>query len=89
MTKFLLFAMAVMAVVAQGQIPKVTDKVKNVRKPDVPKVEVPNVEAPKIEAPKVEAPKVEAPKFDASKLNPPKIDPLSLPMPASLSSYTW
>jgi hypothetical protein len=91
MTKFLLFATALTVVIAQGQIPKLSDKkIKNVRKPDLPnveapKVEVPKLEAPKLEAPKLEAPKLEAPKFDSSKLNPPKVDPLSLPMPASFN----
>lgn len=73
MTKFLLFATALTAVIAKGQIPKLPDpkpdiNIKNVRKLDAPKIEAPKLEAPKLEAPKVEAPKV---------------DPLSLPMPAS------
>ena len=78
MTKFLLFATALTAVIAKGQIPKLPDpkpdtKIKNVRTP----------EAPKLEAPKIETPKLDAPKLEAPKLNPPKVDPLSLPMPAS------
>lgn len=73
MTKFLLFATALTAVIAKGQIPKLPDP-----KPDINVKNVRKIEAPKIEAPKLEAPKLEAPKLEAPKVNPP-----SLPMPAS------
>lgn len=92
MTKFLLFATALTAVIANGQIPKLP---KGARKPEVPKLEAPKVDAPKLDVPKLdtpkldtpklEAPKLEAPKLDAAKLNPPRIDPLTLPMPASFN----
>lgn len=92
MTKFLLFATVLTAVIANGQIPKVP---KGARKPEVPKLEAPKVDAPKLEVPKLdvpkpevpkpEVPKLEAPKLDTSKLNVPKIDPLTLPMPASFN----
>lgn len=81
MKTFLLFATIITAVLAPGQIPKLSKK-----KPDINSVrptDLPKTDLPKIEPPKLEPAKLDAPKLDPPKLDPPKVDPLSLPMPAS------
>src|SRR5262245_52198018 len=87
MTKFLIFAAAITAVVVQGQIPKPPKKpdLKNVPKVEVPKLEAPKLDPSKLDPAKLEAPKLEAPKLETPKLEPPKVNPLTLPMPASFN----
>jgi hypothetical protein len=78
MTKFLIFATAITAVLAQGQTPKLPD-----RKPDINSVR--QVDLPKIDPAKLDPAKLIPAKLDPSKLDLPKVDPLSLPMPASFN----